>query len=213
MKVIISGTSKGIGRATALEFLSFGHEVYGLDILPSSINHDNYHHYIADVRGKLPDIDNVDIIVCNAGVQNEEEAIDVNLKGAINVAEKYINENIKAALFVASSSARNGAEFPLYSASKGGLVTYMKNYALRLAKYGAICNSISPGGVKTSLNEHIISSEELYEKVLNETLLHRWSEPEEMAKWIYFLCVVNKSMTGEDVLIDNGEMLKSNFIW
>ena len=29
----------------------------------------------------------------------------------------------------------------------------------------------------------------------------------------YFLSVINKSMTGEDIFIDNGEKLKSNFIW
>ena len=52
-----------------------------------------------------------------------------------------------------------------------------------------------------------------WEAVLNETLLHKWAEPEEIAAFTYFLSVENKSMTGEDLLIDNGEMLKSNFIW
>ena len=37
--------------------------------------------------------------------------------------------------------------------------------------------------------------------------------PEEIAEWTYFLAVVNKSMTGEDVLVDNGEGVKSNFVW
>ena len=37
--------------------------------------------------------------------------------------------------------------------------------------------------------------------------------PEEIAELAYYLTVVNRSITGEDVLIDNGEMLRSNFIW
>ena len=46
-----------------------------------------------------------------------------------------------------------------------------------------------------------------------ETLLGKWAEPEEIADLAHFLTVVNRSITGEDILIDNGEMLKSNFIW
>ena len=89
----------------------------------------------------------------------------------------------------------------------------MKNVALRIAKYGATANSISPGGVITPLNKHILDSEDLYEKVLNETLLNKWATAEEIAEFVYFVSVVNKSMTGEDFFIDNGEKLKSNFIW
>ena len=50
MKVLISGSSKGIGRAAALDFLKKGHKVVGIDKLPSSIEDENYSHLIADVR-------------------------------------------------------------------------------------------------------------------------------------------------------------------
>jgi 3-oxoacyl-[acyl-carrier protein] reductase len=89
----------------------------------------------------------------------------------------------------------------------------MKNVALRISKYGATCNSISPGGVITPLNDHIINNRELYDEVLNETLLHKWATSEEIAEFVYFMSVINKSMTGEDLFIDNGERLKSNFVW
>ena len=89
----------------------------------------------------------------------------------------------------------------------------MKNTALNLAKRGVTVNSISPGGVITESNAHILESEELYEAVKAESLLGKWAEPEEIADLAYFMTVVNRSMTGEDILIDNGEMLKSNFIW
>ena len=89
----------------------------------------------------------------------------------------------------------------------------LQNTALNLAKRGVTVNSISPGGVITESNAHILESEELYEAVKAESLLGKWAEPEEIADLAYFLTVVNRSMTGEDLLIDNGEMLKSNFIW
>lgn len=216
MKVLITGTSRGIGRACAMKYLAEGHEVIGLDLCGSTIQQEQarYCHYVADITGPLPEISGVQILVNNAGVQEGGREIDINLKGTIAVTEKYaFTPDIRSVLFMASSSASNGAEFPLYAASKGGVVAYMKNVALRIAPYGATCNSISAGGVLTELNRHIIEDPRLMEMCLNETLLHRWAEAEEIAQLCYFLTNINRSMTGQDLLIDNGEQLKSNFIW
>ncbi len=135
MQVLITGTSNGIGRAIAIKFLENGHSVVGLDIAPSAIENERYTHIIADVTETLPDVSGVEILINNAGVQNSGRDIEVNLKGAIRVTEKYaFHDGIKSVLFIASSSARTGAEFPEYAASKGGMVAYMKNAALRIAR-------------------------------------------------------------------------------
>ncbi len=214
MKVLITGTSRGIGRAIALKFLSLNHKVIGLDINPKTINDENYLHYECDIfNDELPEIADVEILINNAGVQNQND-IDVNLKGTIRVTEKYgFNDSIKSILFNASASARTGSEFPEYAASKGGVVAYMKNVAQRVAKYGATTNAISPGGVICELNQHILDDKRLYDDVLNETLLNKWASVEEIAEWAYFITIINKSMTGQDILIDNGESAKFNFIW
>ncbi|MCR4672108.1 MAG: SDR family oxidoreductase [Lachnospiraceae bacterium] len=215
MKIVITGSSGGIGKAIAEKFLSCGYEVIGLDVCPSVIDHGSYSHILCDISSsELPEIDGTDILINCAGVQDTGRDIDVNLKGTIRVTEKYaFQENIKSVLFIASSSARTGAEFPEYAASKGGMVSYMKNTAGRLAAYGATSNCISPGGVTTSLNAHILENPVLWEKVLAETMLGRWASPEEIAEWAYFVTVVNRSMTAQDILIDNGEFDKCNFIW
>ncbi len=215
MKILVTGTSRGIGKAIALKFLKEGHQVIGFDILESSINDSNYEHYICDIyNSNLPDVCDVDILINNAGAQNSIDDIDINLKGTIRVTEKYaFNKNIRSVLFIASSSARTGAEFPYYAASKGGILAYMKNVAMRLAKYGATSNSLSPGGVITELNDHIINDPKLYKEVLDETMLNKWASVEEIADWAYFVTIINKSMTAEDILIDNGEASKFNFVW
>lgn len=214
MKVLITGAAGGIGLACARKFAECGHDVTGLDIKPAGFEADNYRHIVCDITKELPEIKDVEILVNDAGVQDDGREIDVNLKGTIAVTEKYaIQPSIHSVVFIASSSATTGAEFPEYAASKGGILAYMRNTALRIAKYGATSNSISPGGVITDLNRHILDSPDLYEKVLNEALLHKWAEPEEIAEFVYFVSVVNKSMTGEDIFIDNGEKIKSNFIW
>ena len=215
MKVLITGTSKGIGRASALLFLSKGYEVIGIDRENASIIFDNYKHYVVDIRDKnnLPEIENVDILVNNAGTQNEND-ITTNLQGTINITEKYgIQPNIKSILMVSSASALTGAEFPEYCASKGGMNAYGMNVAARIAKYGATCNNLCPGGVITALNDHIIKDENMYKSVLAETMLNRWATAEEIAEWIYFLTVTNKFMTAQNILVDGGEAAKSNFIW
>lgn len=215
MKILITGTAKGIGKAVAEKFLALGHTVVGIDILESTLNNPLYTHFKTDIlRGELPDIDGVDILINNAGVQNSGEDIDINLKGTIRVTEKYgIRDGINSILFIASASASTGAEFPEYAASKGGTVAYMKSTALRVAPYGATANSLSPGGVITELNAHIIDDPELWRQVLDETMLHRWATAWEIAEWAYFVTAVNTSMTAQDILIDNGEAAKSNFIW
>lgn len=214
MRVLITGTSKGIGRAIAVKFLAEGHTVLGFDRLPSTITDQKYEHFLCDITSHLPEIEAVDIVINNAGVQDSGRDIDINLKGTIGVTEKYaFHDGIKSVLFIASASARSGAEFPEYVASKGGMVSYMKNVALRIAKYGATSNSLSPGGVTTELNAHVMNDPALWDEIMNETLIPKWASAEEIAEWAYFVTVINKSMTAEDILIDNGEYAKSNFVW
>ena len=217
MKILITGSSKGIGLEVSKRFLKEGFEVYGIDLLPASIKNPLYHHYVADISDleSLPEIEDLDYIFNNAGLQNSKDDISNNLKGTINVTEKYaFQEHIKSVLFNASASAHSGFEFPQYVASKAGMIGYMKNVATRLAKYKATANSISLGGVLTDSNNPVINNEECWNKIMSATPLKKWATLEEVADWVYFLLIVNKSATGINVLIDNGEFnLNSTFVW
>ena len=215
MNVIVTGSASGIGKAAAERFLREGHRVWGYDLSPGAIVHPCYTHVRCDIRdAENPVPPETEILINSAGTLEERDAIDVNLSGTIRFTERVLpSPALRSVLFIASASARNGAEFPLYVASKAGIVGYMKNLALRVAPRGVCCNSLSPGGVITPANRHILEDEKLYRAVLDETLLGKWCSAEEIADWAYFLTAVNRSMTGEDLLIDNGEMLKSNFIW
>ena len=215
MRVLITGTSQGIGYAIAEYFLNKGHEVIGIDRLEKSIEHKHYRQYVCDIRDyeKLPEIKNVDILINNAGTQNEDD-IDINLKALIHITEKYgVHKGIRSILNIGSASAHTGSEFPEYCASKGGILSYTKNVALRVAKYGAVCNSLDPGGVVTPLNECVINDPELWAQIMNETPLKRWASTEEIADWAYFLTVENRFCTGQSIVVDGGESINSRFIW
>ena len=215
MKILVTGTAQGIGRAIAEKFLSLGNTVVGIDKQSATLTHPEYTHFICDVRDydNLPSLDGINVLINNAGVQNGDD-IDVNLKALIHITEKYgIQENIRSILSIGSASAHTGAEFPEYCASKGGVLAYTKNVAMRVAKYGATCNSLDPGGVLTPLNECVINDPELWAEIMEETPLKRWATPEEIAEWAYFLTAVNGFCTGQSILVDGGESINYNFIW
>lgn len=215
MKVLITGTSRGIGKAIAELFLKEGHTVFGIDREKSVIENENYTHFKCDIRKteKLPKIEGVEILINNAGTQNEDD-IETNLKALIEVTEKYgIQDSIKSILNIGSASAHTGSEFPVYCASKGGVIAYTKNVAKRVALFGATCNSLDPGGVITPLNKCVMDDKELWEQIMDETPLGRWATVDEMAKWAYFLTVTNTFCTGQSIVVDGGESINHNFIW
>ena len=217
MNILITGASGGIGSAVAERFLSLGHGVYGIDLVPAAVSHENYVHFIADIRdaAALPELADVAVIFNNAGAQNSGDDIGHNLKGAVNVTEKYIRDNpaLRSVLFNASASALTGQEFPEYAAAKAGLLGYMRNVAIRVAP-GATCNALCLGGVYTKLNDPVVNDPRSWERIMAVTPLKKWTTPEEVADWVVFLTLTNRSMSGQALLIDNGERdLNDRFVW
>lgn len=217
MNVIVTGSSRGMGRETAIKFLSNGNIVYGLDTEVSSIEDENYIHYICDVsiKSSLPDFDCVNILINNAGRQGTDSDIDVNLIGVINCTEKYAlnNKEIRAVVNQAAASGTTGSDFGRYVASKGGVIAYTKYTAKEIAKYGATCNSLSFGGALSPVNWEVMHDEKKWGKIMAQTPLKKWATVNEAADWVYFIAVTNKSCTGQDIIIDNGEIWNHTFIW
>lgn len=234
MKVLVTGTSAGIGRATAELFLERGHEVAGFDVQAATLTHPGYTHHVIDVRRPqdFPAGINPEIIINNAGVQDSGDDLGVNLRGTINVTEFYAfgrrasdgwgtgagallakpAPQVRAVVNVGSASGHTGSEFPEYAASKGGVIAYTKNVAGRLAPQGT-CNSIDPGGVLTPLNQCVMDDPKLWGRIMDLTPMRRWATAEEIAEWIYFVAVTNRFMTGQNLLIDGGEAGRTEFVW
>ena len=108
-----------------------------------------------------------------------------------------------------------------------GIITGASERAVLIAVYRFLrelgCRWIRPGDggevipkkdiVTAELNAHVMNDPVLWKQIMDETLIPKWASAEEIAEWAYFVTVVNRSMTAQDVLIDNGEAARSNFIW
>ena len=107
MKILITGTSQGIGKAIAEQFLDKGHIVIGIDRQCSTIENERYTHYECDVRDRenLPEIDDVEIqeAVKKAAVykpvQNESivtllDKTDYTYNGTNIICTKKIQKNL-----------------------------------------------------------------------------------------------------------------------
>ena len=202
-------------RRLRRNFLKEGFDVTGFDRKEASIRQESYTHFCLDIRAReqYPALAPFDIVINNAGVQNEND-IDINLKGTIAITEAYgIHDTIRAVLMIGSASGHTGAEFPEYTASKGGVLAYTKNVALRIAPYGGTCNSLDFGGVLTELNLPVTEDQKLWDQIMDLTPLKRWMTVEETADWAYFMTVTNRFCTGQNILIDGLEAGNAHFVW
>lgn len=220
-RVLITGTSSGVGRASAVKFLSEGFEVYGLDIKESTIEHTNYYHIICDVSKKeqLPDIKDITYLVNNAGIVTPQiNAVDVNMFGYINILEKYgISPCLKSIVQVGSTASYKGYDNIRYCASQGGRDALTKWAANNFGNDDrhVIVNSLNLDGIVaadpekgiqgTSMEPELYARPELMEEIKNLSVLKKLATVEEIAEWVYFLLVKNTVMTGQILSID-GEL-------
>jgi NAD(P)-dependent dehydrogenase (short-subunit alcohol dehydrogenase family) len=221
-KVLITGTSCGVGRAAAMKFLDEGYMVYGLDWKESTIVHTNYKHYQCDVgnAGELPAIRGISYLVNNAGIVTPKaDAIRVNQQGYINVIKTYgYDTSLRSIVNVGSTASIKGYDNLEYCSSQGARDAITKWAANNFGKDDrhVIVNGLNLDGIVaadpekgiqgTSLEPELYAHPELMEEIANLSILKKLATVEEIAEWIYFLLVKNTVMTGQIINID-GELM------
>ena len=228
MKVLITGTSRGIGRACALKFLAEKNEVIGLDVCPDSISGDSsvknaecYKHFVCDIskENSLPEINGVEILVNNAGITRDglsfrmkmedwQNVLNVNLTGTFVVTQIVSNAMLRARagsiINMSSIVGIHGQGGQVnYAASKGGLIAYSKSLAKEVGARGIRVNCIAPGFIETDMTNAV--KEEIRKAWVEGIPLKRAGKPEDVANAALFLASdLSLYVTAQVIGIDGG---------
>ncbi len=226
-KVLITGGTRGIGKAIALKFIKKGYRVcvtYSKDEESAmEMKKTGVEAYKCDVRkeSELKELFEkfgaVDILINNAGVSliklTQDVTVDewddlfaVNVRGAFLCSKEAIKGMLskQKGLIVNISSiwGEVGASCETaYSASKSALIGFTKALAKELASSGIRVNCISPGVIDTKMNEHF--SKEDLELIKEEIPIGRLGKSEEIASAVVFL-EENEYITGVDLPVGGG---------
>jgi NAD(P)-dependent dehydrogenase (short-subunit alcohol dehydrogenase family) len=165
----------------------------------------------------------IDILVNNAGIARslpfleiEEELWDrtiaTNLKGPFLLSQlvirKMVENKIKGKVIniVSVNGFQSEKELVAYDASKGGLIALTRTVAAEMGDYGINVNAIAPGCVEgTHIQDDWYGNEEVVNKVLRKTPLHRFGTVQECADLAVFLASDKSNfIQGEVIVLDGG---------
>jgi len=245
---IVVGGAQGIGRAITDSFVEEGVQVAILDSAGEVNDFSGEFRQVdvadfeavkrsaKDLASKFGQIDHVVFSVgigsgkfgfpfWNVEPRDWMRVFEVNLLGAVHTAQAFApfmregESNGRSFLFLTSVAGQIGSQTdPPYSASKAGLINFMQCVAKDLAADGIRANALSPGMVKTSLNQSVWEAsgvEESYEewaenKIKGIAPLGQWQSPEEYgAMAVYLASSKAINITGQTINIDGGQVMHS----
>jgi len=244
--VAVFGAANGIGRAIAEGFLAEGCRVHGFDRAAGapSAGQTNTTGDVTrydEVCAFADHIGAVDHVIFSIGAGSGKfgfpfwnldpadwaRVVEINLIGAVNAAHafapKLIARGRGSMLFLVSVAGQIGSQSdPPYSAAKAGLINFTQCAAKDLAPHGIRVNALSPGMVKTDLNQSVWqagqanlppSERQDYEtwgaeKIRKVSPLGRWQTPAEFAAMAVFLASDHaQNITGQTINIDGGQVM------
>lgn len=216
-RALVTGGSRGIGKAIADKLRKEGYEV----VTPSRqeldlADKESIERYILAQKGRTP----FDVIINNAGcndihlvedVTDNElyEMMNVNLIAPIRLVRGLVAPmkerrygrivNIASIWAVVSKAGRC-----VYSATKNGIHGVTNTLAVELAPYNILVNTVCPGFTLTELTKKNNTEEEIAE-ISEDIPLGRMAQPDEIACVVYFLASEeNTYLTGQKIAVDGG---------
>lgn len=213
-KALITGTSRGIGKVIKDFFEKKGIFVYAPTRNEMNLSSMN------SIKKYISKISDIDILINCAGINelgsleeisNEklQEMIQVNLL-AQTMLIKYLSAGMKknhygrivnfASIWCEYSKERR----IMYSIAKSGIKGLTTSTAVELAKYNVLVNAVAPGFVNTEMTYQNNTLEQINALTKNIPI-KRIAEPEEIAKFVYFLASEQNSyIVGQTIFIDGG---------
>lgn len=236
--VLVTGASSGIGQATAIECSKLGARVVitgrnkeRLNETFAQLTGEGHQIIVADLNTQ-DDIDALveacpvlDGLVNNAGrgkskpvnflkLEDLQDVYQTNLFGVALLTKGLLKKKklVKGSSIVFTSSISSymtAAGLAIYASSKAALCGYMRTCAIELGAKGIRSNAVMPGMVETKLINSGTYTDEDKQKDLNLYPLGRYGKPNDIAYGIiYLLSDASSWVTGTELVIDGGRMLK-----
>jgi 3-oxoacyl-[acyl-carrier protein] reductase len=227
---LVTGASRGIGRAIAMELARAGASVVvsfrtgkeEAEALAAEIGGRAIRSDVSDpesARSLVEEAGDLDVLVNNAGVTRDgllvrmsdedwQTVIDTNLASCFYTSRAAVRGMMKkragAIVNISSIVGLHGNWGQTnYAASKAGIIGFTKALARELGSRNVRANVVVPGYVKTQLTD--VLPEEATGAMLENTPLGRLGDPEDVAGAVRFLCSEDASfVTGAVLLVDGG---------
>ena len=229
---LITGASRGIGKAIALELKNNGYSVIGTATTADGVNklmEDDIKGYVLDLNSpksvedfwnKIEDNGElISVLVNNAGITRDNivlrmsddqwsDIMNVHLNGTFQLSKRALKMILKnkwgRIINISSASASIGNRGQSnYAAAKAGVEAFTKSLAKEVGKRDITVNAVAPGFISTDMTEQ---NEGVSSKdLVKEIPLGRFGEPNEVANLVRFLCTDDASyITGQTIHINGG---------
>lgn len=229
---LVTGASRGIGRAIALELKSKDLSIIGTATSKAGVDaliENGIEGYILDLNSPNSignfweqleaDKKNISVLVNNAGITRDNivlrmsddewsDIMNVHLNGTFQLCKRSLKMMLKnkwgRIINISSASASIGNRGQSnYAAAKAGVEAFTKSLAKEVGKRDITINAVAPGFIATDMTEQNDGVNAEY--LIKEIPLGRFGEPEEVAGLVDFLCSEKASyITGQTIHINGG---------
>lgn len=208
--IVITGTSRGIGKYLAKYYLKLGYRVIGCSRSPSTIEHTRYLHYYLDIGNikevedfvfKIPEKEQTLCLINNAGIasmnsilltptESFENILRTNLLGTFNISREFakimVRNNYGRIINFSTIAVPMSLEGEsAYVSSKAGIEAFTKVMAKELAPYNITVNAVAPTPIETDLIKNV--GEDRIQAIINRQVIHRLGKFEDVSNVVEFL--------------------------
>lgn len=228
--VLVTGASRGIGRAIAISFHSGGAHVIAcarpsddLKALESELGTRGTAWACDatsdDILGRIDNLPSLDVLVNNAGInrpepfvdvsdKNLDDIMDINVRATFRIARHSVRKMTKGGSIVNITSQMGHVGSPnrtVYCMTKHAVEGLTKAMAVELAPEGIRVNSVAPTFIATPMTEGWLDKPEFMEFVKRMIPMGKVGLPEDVANAVLYLSSDGANMiTGHSLLVDGG---------